>query len=266
MANFLGTNLDDILPLSGIGNGADDIFSPGLGNDTVDGGDGNDILVINYSGNTYLGSGAGITFELPTFSNGTNALAGYSGFLSAVKDTTFSTNSVTFSRIERFQITGTNASDVLRGGINSDILNGLGGDDTFTSGGGIDTIDGGTGIDTLTDADFSSFTINLIIDNTGNILSFSNGLTIKGVELFSNLVLGSGDDKVTFTLNFDDNINTGAGNDIVNSGAGKDTVNGGDGNDIINSGLGQDDFVDGGMGDDLLVVDYSTSTFVGGAG
>jgi Ca2+-binding RTX toxin-like protein len=58
-------------------------------------------------------------------------------------------------------------------------------------------------------------------------------------------------------------FNGGAGNDTINGGAGNDTINGGAGNDTINSGRGKDT-VDGEVGDDLLIVDYSTNIYPGG--
>ncbi|MDD1446145.1 calcium-binding protein, partial [Dolichospermum sp. ST_sed8] len=271
MANIVGTNNNDNLPINGIGNGVSDVFSPLLGEDIVDGGDDNDILVINYSSNTYAGprpggSGPfpGIIFEPLTFVNGTNAVAGYSGLIYAYKDINYNRDSVTFSRIERFSITGTNSADEIRGGINNDTLNGLGGDDIITSGGGSDTIDGGTGLDILTDADFSLFTTNLVIDNSGSTLSFANGLNIQGIEVFSDLRLGSGDDLVSFSLTSDESIDGGAGNDTIYGAGGNDIIFGGYGDDVIKSTSGYDT-VDGGSGDDILVVDYAANSFIGSA-
>lgn len=55
-ANFTGSPNDDVLPASGNGNGGDDTFVPLFGQDNVDGGAGNDLLIVNYSANTYGGS------------------------------------------------------------------------------------------------------------------------------------------------------------------------------------------------------------------
>lgn len=55
-AIFTGTNGNDTLPPSGTGNGGDDTFNPLRGYDTVDGGNGTDLLVVDYSANTYAGS------------------------------------------------------------------------------------------------------------------------------------------------------------------------------------------------------------------
>ncbi|MFM6344962.1 MAG: hypothetical protein ACKPFK_07420, partial [Dolichospermum sp.] len=56
-ANFTGTNGNDNI----VGTFGDDTISPLRGVDTVDGGAGNDLLIIDYSSNTYTGSNAGIS-------------------------------------------------------------------------------------------------------------------------------------------------------------------------------------------------------------
>ncbi|HEY9692138.1 MAG TPA: calcium-binding protein [Oculatellaceae cyanobacterium] len=219
--------------------GGNDTINSGLGNDYVDAGAGSDVLVVNYSGNTFAGT--------PSIPAGMNSSVGdsgggvYSGSFSAYKNSSGQVNQLNFGNVERFNITGTNFADVIRGGINNDTLIGGAGDDYISSGGGADSIDGGTGIDTLDNADFSSISTGLIIDNSGNAIA---GTTVTGIERFNNLTTGSGNDSINFTVDFGETINTGGGNDTINSGLGND-------------------YVDAGAGSDVLVVNYSSNTFAG---
>jgi Ca2+-binding RTX toxin-like protein len=216
-----------------LGNIGNDILNGGLGNDVISGGTGDDLLVIDYSslstGITTTGSGAtppaNLTYDIATGS--------YSGIV------TSGTNRVAFDTIQRFRITGTTGNDDIEGGSGNDTLVGGDGNDTFTSGGGADSIVGGAGTDTLVDADFSGATTGLTINSLGTTTITGGGLSVSGVEVFTNLRTGSGADTVTFTLDRNENVSTGGGGDTINTGLGVDTV-------------------DGGSGNDLLIVNYST--------
>lgn len=72
------------------------------------------------------------------------------------------------------------------------------------------------------------------------------------------------------SVDSDDIINGGKGNDVfdggggddtINSGAGDDIIDGGDGNDKLNAGAG-DDILEGGNGDDVLNGGGGSDTFV----
>jgi Ca2+-binding RTX toxin-like protein len=75
------------------------------------------------------------------------------------------------------------------------------------------------------------------------------------------------------TVNHDDYVRAGAGNDTVLSGLGNDQVFGGSGNDSLNGGVGNDtldggsenDSIDGGSGDDSLLGGTGDDTLYGGA-
>ncbi|WP_353852217.1 Calx-beta domain-containing protein, partial [Microcystis sp. LE19-59.1C] len=152
---------------------------------------------------------------------------------SAYTNSSGNSDSVSFSNIERFQITGTNANDYFdRGGY------------------GVFNIDGGTGTDTIGTLDFSSFTTNLTIDNSGGTFTESNGNVVKNVERFNNLTTGTGNDSISFTGSFNETIATGDGNDTINGGRGQDNVNGGNN-------------INGGDENDLLIIDYSSNTYAG---
>ncbi|WP_137909687.1 beta strand repeat-containing protein, partial [Dolichospermum planctonicum] len=140
-------------------------------------------------------------------------------------------DSVDFSNIEQFQITGTELNDTIYTGNGNDTINGGGGDDTINGGEGNDNINGGEGIDTLID-DLSSSTSNLTFDTTGNTIVTPTGLNYSNIEAFS-ITTGSGNDTIKLKESYSDSINTGSGNDTINTGLGQDTVNGGTGTDLL---------------------------------
>lgn len=74
----------------------------------------------------------------------------------------------------------------------------------------------------------------------------------------------SGDDQIS-GVNFQNNIDAGAGNDIVLGGAADDSLIGGEGNDRL-VGAGGTNQLDGGAGNDILVSVGSNDTLLGGDG
>ncbi|MBD2491991.1 calcium-binding protein, partial [Aulosira sp. FACHB-615] len=137
--NFTGTNGNNTI----IGTSGDDTINPGLGSDAVDGGAGNDLLIVDYSSNTYSGSSSGILSSIS--SNGTG---GFNGYYQALNGSNY--DSVSFSNIEQFQITGTAANDNIRTGDGNDTIVGGAGNDTINAGNGNNSIDGGEGNNTIT--------------------------------------------------------------------------------------------------------------------
>ncbi|MBD2204484.1 beta strand repeat-containing protein [Calothrix sp. FACHB-168] len=259
MATFIGNDSDNNLPPSGADNSGNDIFYPGRGKDVVKGGAGDDVLVVDYSSNTYAGGtrNAGIT---------SYTSVGGSGYLYAYENDAGEYDQVNFEQIERLNVTGTNFGDSISGGSGNDTLNGGGGNDnlngaagndsinggdgndTITGGTGANVVNGGAGIDVLTDANFSAATTGLSFNDNGSAqatVTLSDGTSVSGIEYFLDITTGAGDDTISFSQERDNRINGGAGNDIINAGRGRDDVKGGD-------------------GDDVLVVDYSSNTYAGG--
>ncbi|SEG66061.1 beta strand repeat-containing protein [Bosea lathyri] len=98
---------------------------------------------------------------------------------------------------------------------------------------------------------------------------------LEGSQLYGEVRLGTGDDKLTATAAEQDlSVDAGEGNDIVLAGAGDDLVRGGDGDDLLDGGAGDDalqggngnDRLIGGRGDDFLFGDAGNDTLIGGAG
>ncbi|QIR40677.1 hypothetical protein HCG51_30950 [Tolypothrix sp. PCC 7910] len=215
------------------GGAGNDTINPGLGlNDQVSGGAGDDLLVLDYSIDDV---GKGIALNSYTGSEGSSGSAGRTSTTGTWID------SISFSGINRLQVTGTTKNDSLEGGAGNDTILGSAGDDSINGGGGNDSLDGGAGSDRLI--------LNLSTQTSNLNLALSNNLTVVGVtaknfEQFT-ITTGSGNDSITqptivnsAIYRSNDSFTTGAGNDTINAGLGSDTVN-------------------GGVGDDLLILDYS---------
>jgi Ca2+-binding RTX toxin-like protein len=250
--NFTGTNGNDNIT----GTSGNDTISPLRGLDNVDGGAGTDLLIVDYSSNTYSGTLSGI---VSTNSGRISAIEGSNGVFYAYYDLT-TYDQVAFNNIEQFQITGTGVADtiytddgndtissgagddIIDSGAGNDTVNGGAGNDYIYSGTGDDTVNGGDGTDTVND-DFSGSTSNLTFDTTGINLIIPTGSSYSDIEAFS-LTTGSGNDTIKLKGRYGDFVNTGSGNDSINLGLGQDGV-------------------DGGAGTDLLIVDYSSTTYGG---
>lgn len=116
------------------GSGNDRVHVSG-GIDTADAGIGNDLLTVNY----------GDLLTNVTGRPSAGSLAdGYSGLVADA-----SGNSVSFSGVERFQITTGAGDDDVRTGSGEDTLSGGQGNDFLSSGAGVDVLTGGGGGDTL---------------------------------------------------------------------------------------------------------------------
>ena len=118
-----------------------------------------------------------------------------------------------------------------------DKVNGHAGDDTIRTGEGADLAAG---------------------DMVGNEWSFVNGKWVYDPSLQVNSGLGA-------SRSYDDNIQTGAGNDVLLGNGGNDTLDAGAGDDIVNAGRGED-LAFGRSGDDLINLEQGDDTAYGGQG
>jgi len=204
-------------------NGGNDTINPGLGRDSVYGGDDLDHLTLDYSvGDT----GTGMSF------NGSGAQR-----YGSSSNPSFDIDIVLFFGIEQFTVTGTSKDDSFTlFTTNSVIRAGAGNDQVFVTRpivGNIGTLDGGAGIDFLS-LNLSNRTANLTITNLLDI-NLDGVVRATNFERFS-LTTGSGNDTILQTgivngvvFRANDTIDTGAGNDTINAGLGNDTVFGGSG-------------------------------------
>jgi Ca2+-binding RTX toxin-like protein len=240
------------------GDGNDTINS-GLGSDAVNGSGGDDLLIVDYSGNT-SGNYSNIGMTSSVNSNMTGSFDGF--FSDYGSPTSFSTK-VSFSNIERFRVTGTINNDSIVTGSGSDYLSGGSGNDYLNGSGGSDYLEGGADNDTL---DGASDSIDIFVGGLGD--------DVYGVYNSNTIITENtteGNDTVWTAVNFSlaNNVEnlylvgnlTGNGNNdnnlIVGYGDGDNIINALDGDDTINSGFGHDE-IDGGVGNDLLILDYSS--------
>ncbi|MDJ0618658.1 MAG: hypothetical protein QNJ63_18260 [Calothrix sp. MO_192.B10] len=269
--NLIGSDFADFL----VGDNGDNKINPGLGNgtDVVNGLDGSDRLIIDYSRNDI---GTGIT-------GGYNNGSAENGFL--FRNTSNEANildAVNFSGIEKIKVIGTIKDDEIYGGAGNDLIQVGAGNDTIYGGRGsnfiladdgddivVDQTDinrqfseffgdnfivlnGGRGIDTLSVDLSNKFndiileSTNPLVENPNQLLSLSDGSAISNFEIFKDIRTGNGNDKLTQLGRINNFFDTGDGNDIINPGLGFDKVDGGPNYD---PGYQVDD--------DLLILDYS---------
>ena len=133
------------------GGDGDDILIGLSGNDTLNGGNGNDILA-GGAGNDALNGGAGI--DTASYIDAASAVTVNLGVASA--QNTGGAGTDTLNSIENLigsglndTLIGNNSANLLFGGAGSDTLVGNGGDDILIGGLGADTMTGGSGIDTF---------------------------------------------------------------------------------------------------------------------
>jgi Ca2+-binding RTX toxin-like protein len=286
------------------GEGNDRLFGDAIGlptgNDSLLGGNGDDFFQV-YGGNDTIDGGAGSndSIEVLYFENSTRNIT-YTAYDPTTGSGAFSDgrgNSVTYSGIERFDLSGGSGNDDLRGGNLNDRLSGNQGNDTLSGGdgndrlageagsdsrfgndsllggngddffeiyGGRDTIDGGAGSDD---------TIQVRYDTKGNITytaydpttgsgAFSDGrgnsVTYSGIERFD-LSGGSGNDDLRGG-NLDDLLIGNSGNDILTGGAGNDILQGFSNSEASGKDL---DTLTGGSGADVFVVGDVSNPYLG---
>ncbi|MCC5600239.1 calcium-binding protein [Nostoc favosum] len=255
--NISGTEYNDLI----VGSNGNDTLSGSIsGNDTIDGGTGEDLLSVYYDR-----SSVGIT---STFDAATN-----------IGSITAGTNRVSYKNIERLEIRGTEYDDLIVGSNGNDTIDGSG---SGGSSGGNDTIDGGAGDDILS-ADYGNKGNKLISGGDGNDTLSSGGSggndTIDGgadddlliVRYYSNSTGGGG---ITSAFNAATNIGSiTAGTNLVsyknieqlNIGGTEydDLIVGSSGNDTLSTGAAGNDTINGGLGEDYLSVDFRYSATAG---
>ncbi len=201
------------------GAGKDRINLALAGLDTARGGAGTDTLTVTYDADRGVAMAVG------------GALAsGYSG--------TFddgASSEIFFSGVEHiaFYADG-NGADIITTGDGRDTLVGGDGNDILESGKGVDLIEGGAGIDVwFADKSFATAAIKINLTKA-QPQSYLNGGSVLGIEGMQ-LKTGAGDDRLAVTnLEKADTLQTGAGDDrIVVPMSGADSVNGGTGNDTL---------------------------------
>ncbi|WP_267868523.1 calcium-binding protein [Nostoc sp. CHAB 5836] len=238
--NISGTYYDDLIVGSNSNDTINDtMFSYYSGNDTIDGGIGDDLLIANLIDPTEaITTTFNATTNIGSINWGTK-------------------NQISYKNIERLNISGTQYDDLIVGSNGNDTID--------VSGRGDDTIDGGIGDDLLTvsfNRDYRTrYTkgITTTFNATTNIGSITddtkNQVSYKNIERLN--ISGTGNDDFIVGSN---------GNDTLYGGYyGNDTLIGGDGNDNLYGEDGNDTLI-GGDGNDNLYGENGNDTLYGGAG
>jgi len=254
-----------------LGGGGNDSLSPGngrfIGVNTVDGGEGDDILQDSFFGVDSLLGGKGNDTIISI--NGGNTIDGGEG------EDLLDSSTILFGRESLSG--GTGNDTILAGGGNNTIKAGDGAD-LITDSTGDNYIVGGDGDDTVNARASSSIDSNNIMDGGDGIdlIDYSNLGTTDFIDV--NLLSGvpsifSGSNIKDVVVNFENVIGT-AYNDIITGnydaneligGDGNDTINGLFGRDIITGGLGND-HLSGGRGRDIINGGFGNDTIKGGSG
>ncbi len=140
------------------------------------------------------------------------------------------------------------AAQTLTGADDADGLNGGGGDDHIDGGGGNDILLGRAGDDTLYGGDGDDHLHGAEGDDS---LFGDTGADVLHGEDGADALYGSAGSDTLFGHEGDDALQGGADDDFLSGGAGFDTLQGGDGDDAIAGGYGRD-LLSGGSGTDTL--------------
>ncbi|MEH2285014.1 MAG: calcium-binding protein [Nostoc sp.] len=221
------------------------IVNVSKGNNLLNGGDGNDTFSKNYSGNDTIDGGKGD--DLLSYDTTYSSYDVTGGITSTFNPTTnigsitLGTNQVSYKNIERLEITGTSYDDLIVGSNGNDTLG------ANLSPGGNDTLDGGIGDDLLL-VDNSSRGITSADGGIGDdVLSVDDSYGTRGITSTFNATtnigtITAGTNRVNYKnierLNiigtfYDDLIVGNNGNDTLVASNGNDTIDGGIGDDLL---------------------------------
>ncbi len=225
----------------------DDDLRGFLGNNVLDGGDGNDYIFGDAGDDTLIGGNGNDTLD-----GGTNNddLRGDTG------------SDVLYGGLGDDRLDGGVNTDKLFGGAGKDVLLGGEGDDYLSGGSGADVINGGNGLDCASYEDADRSILLDLRDASGN----SNRGDAIG-DTFTNI------ENYRLSWNADtfwaSNVGTTVygcyGQDSLNGGAGNDTLYG-DGDGVSPYGTEDNDVLNGGDGNDVLIGGFGADKVNGGAG
>lgn len=260
------------------GGGGDDTLKGDDGNDVLTGGAGNDSLKGDRGKDTLAGGDGndtlkgGIAADSLTGGAGDDSMRGDQG-----SDT----------------LTGGDGNDTLDGGSNADLLFGNAGDDRVSGGSGNDTlfagagdagqdtmdggrgddiVGGGAGDDIIAGGDIGPGVTTETADPAGSDTLFGgtgDDLIAGGsYNTATNSAVITGDDaNLIWASSGNDRVFGDDGDDTIGGGLDDDSLTGAGGNDILYGGIGSgDDTLNGGAGDDQLFGADGTDRVSGGSG
>ena len=207
----------------------DDWITPGAGSDTVDGGDGTDMV-------SFFDALSRAVIDLAL---GTAVIGAETDVLQNIEN-----------------ITGTIFGDLITGDAGANRIRALGDYDWLVGSGGGDLFEGGTGRDTVAYSSAAAGVTASLLSDTGTA-GQANGDRYIDVEnltggSFADRLTGDADRNILRGLGGDDFLFGLAGADTIDGGAGRDSIDGGLGNDRMTGGRGNDT-ADGGANWDVAV-------------
>ncbi|MBV9929469.1 MAG: calcium-binding protein, partial [Alphaproteobacteria bacterium] len=232
------------------GGGGDDVLTGGgsSGGDYLDGGAGDDRLVVSTGLNSIVHGGGGTDTMVVQLGDQSDDITlgapsedpdgGYTGELRGAGDTV----SIFFDGVEKLDITTGSGNDSITAG---------GGDDVIATGAGDDVIDGGAGADTMTGGTGDDV---YYVDNAGDVVVENAGEGTDEIRttLASYTLTTANVEKLTY-VGTGDFHGTGGGNaDTITGGAGDDVLDGAGGNDFLDLSAGGTDRAIGGAGNDAV--------------
>uniref|UniRef100_UPI002630E090 peptidoglycan DD-metalloendopeptidase family protein n=1 Tax=uncultured Altererythrobacter sp. TaxID=500840 RepID=UPI002630E090 len=225
---------DDFSGPSGTPTDGDDLIVGGAAFSNLNGGLGNDTLVLDYSSGT-PNPDFQITHVYLQLAQDGSLNSQFERFYYTTSEGVSSWQNFRLEAFENFSITATNGNDAIYLKDGDDQVFGLDGNDAIYSGGGNDLLDGGDGDDRFFE-----------------------------VGVGSVIVGGAGYDSVSFnasTATEDLTLNLSTGEGLGASWTGIEEVSGtlGSGNDFASVGAAFSN-LNGGLGNDTLVLDYSSGT------
>lgn len=281
-----------------VGNDGDNRITVTDGVDAVDGGLGEDRLIVDYRGATGAvtgdstsnfteagGGGRSVTITDGTFENFKILTgAGADTITTGDGDDTIKTGGGAST------VSAGQGANTIIGGSGADTVTALGGGNTVkvgdgtntvTTGGGQDFIHAGLGADTIVsggdvdhiflsggadDVDAGAGNDRLFIDYSAMTTAVTGGVTGgNGSTGYVGLIADGAGSSVDFTNSEDFRVTTGSGNDVLTTGNGADHLRGGVGDDEFN-GAGGYDRLFGGEGSDELQGGRGTDVLTGGSG
>ncbi|MDC0933601.1 hypothetical protein OAR97_07085, partial [Arcobacteraceae bacterium] len=270
--NVTGSSAEDTIT----GNSSANTILGSDGDDTIDGGDGADYLDGGFTDNGSAENSQSNTLSFLSLSEAVNVDLSTDSAISTVsaeQDTILN-----FSNIKGTDLSS--QSDTLKGDENTNIIEGFAGNDTLEGLGGDDILDGGEGNDTfILSADDGEDTIDGG-DGSGDTLDYSNltlnqsinieldTSTSKDVTITDNQgtdVDLSDDTTYTDHIVNIENVTGGAGDDSIIGDSNTNTFLGNEGDDYLDGAAGKDELY-GGAGDDSLEGGTEADELYGEAG
>lgn len=218
------------------------IFYNGYG-DTAYGGDGDDLLIVDWRAH----AGSFVQVTAPSLPGGLWSISG-------------GARSVEFDGIERLQLLTGAGADRIQGSAFSELFDAGGGDDRIDGFGGNDELNGGSGNDIISGGDGDDLLnggdgIDMMAGGLGNDIYIVDN---AGDVVTENAGEGDADEIRTSIANYalpanvERLVYTGSGQSSLRGNAASNTLNGSTATDIFNLADGGDDSASGGAGDDLF--------------